>query len=272
MNISRFAVLKDVWSDPSPEQFVVIHFYFKNITEQQWIGTDIKTWVVKQVKLLAIFYLLHKRSECIFWQAKPNCCHFSNSLSKKFWLYNNFRENAQQALQASRTKLMTYFYCRYHFISPWIHSIFPFRKTFRYNRLWIEFLQKRDGNYNNKSTQIISKLKGKERCETWNRVFEGRGPTLHMYRHLRSGPMRVAGWNPFGISLNFSCISSSTRLLGTSTPSGVTPTCYPNLCQKFFSTFNKSMQTCILNWCHQHCANIMAIPYILFILFFSTCI
>lgn len=74
-----------------------------------------------------------------------------------------------------------------------------------------------------------------------------------MYRHLRSGPTRVAGWNPFGISLNFSCISSSTRLLGTSTPSGVTPTCYPKLCHRLFSTFNKLMQTCILNWYHQQC-------------------
>lgn len=75
--------------------------------------------------------------------------------------------------------------------------------------------------------------KTRERCETWKRVFDGRGPTLHMYRHLQSGPLGRDGWSCSGIALNFSCISSSTRLLGTSTPSGVTPTCCPHLKTEF---------------------------------------
>lgn len=65
--------------------------------------------------------------------------------------------------------------------------------------------------------------------KTLNRVFEGRGPTLHMYRHLGSGPLGNNGWNSLGIALIFSCISSSTRLFGISTPSGVTPTWYLHL-------------------------------------------
>lgn len=38
-------------------------------------------------------YLLHKRCECTLWQAKPNCCHFGNCLTKNY-LHNNFREEA----------------------------------------------------------------------------------------------------------------------------------------------------------------------------------
>lgn len=59
---------------------------------------------------------------------------------------------------------------------------------------------------------------------TLKRVFDGRGPTLHMYRHLGSGPVGVDGRHSIGIALSLSCICSSTKLRGTSTPSGVTPT------------------------------------------------
>ena len=62
--------------------FVTIHLYFEKISGNE-LEPDIETQVVKQLQLLTICYLLHKRSECILWQAKPNCCHFSYNLRKK---------------------------------------------------------------------------------------------------------------------------------------------------------------------------------------------
>lgn len=70
----------------------------------------------------------------------------------------------------------------------------------------------------------VWELRREKRWETWKRVFDGRGPILQKYRHLRSGPTGVWGWCSLGIAFSFSCISSSTKLLGTSTFSGVTPT------------------------------------------------
>lgn len=147
---------------------------------------------------------------------------------------------------------MADFNCCYHFVSPGIHGFFPFRETFRNHWLCIEFLHNRDKQHIRKKNNTISKIQGmptterlygdcvkksallaflsytpgfKKNRKTWNRVFDGRGPILQKYRHLRSGPTGVCGWCSLGIALSFSCISSSTKLLGTSTLSGVTPTC-----------------------------------------------
>lgn len=82
----------------------------------------------------------------------------------------------------------------------------------------------------------------KTRDPTWKRVFDGLGPILQKYLHLRSAPTGACGWCSLGIAFSFSCISSSTKLLGTSTLSGVTPTYNNTQLKHFTNKINNSTQ------------------------------
>lgn len=121
---------------------------------------------------------------------------------------------------------LTNLYSSDHFRTPRVHSLFPFWETFGYNRLWVQLLVIKCTSTAVIKMECVVWKEENELCNTWNRVVDGRGPTLHMYRHLGSGPVGVNGRHSFGNEFNFFCISSSTKLRGTSTPSGVTPTCY----------------------------------------------
>lgn len=94
---------------------------------------------------MIIRYLFHKRSKCILWQAKANCCHFSYNLQKmlqltpKIILSLNNTTNSPSINTAYQEKNLN---CSNHFVSPRVHGFHPFRKTFWYNRFRIQFLQR----------------------------------------------------------------------------------------------------------------------------------